>query len=186
KRSALMKTLAVQFPIKSLCAIFEVSRAGYYAWCRRKPSSRQQQDQQLTAAHPAGVTQAKKNLHQTHNRKSMYQGLERISLASVAMLPQNRRRQNDESQNYHYAQEGGAGSPGQNRAERAGTYGLQGGGRRARRQIPRNRVESRGQGLRAPRTGGCVPPLPEQSGDRGLQIGSGIAGVSVVNWFVKG
>src|SRR5439155_3158618 len=105
KRSALMKTLAVQFPIKSLCAIFEVSRAGYYAWCRRKPSSRQQQDQQLTAAHPAGVTQAKKNLHQTHNRKSMYQGLERISLASVAMLPQNRRRQNDESQNYHYAQE---------------------------------------------------------------------------------
>ena len=42
-----MKTLAVQFPIKSLCAIFEISRAGYYAWSRRKPSPRQQEDQQL-------------------------------------------------------------------------------------------------------------------------------------------
>ena len=42
-----MKTLAVQFPIKSLCELFEVSRAGYYAWFGREPSQRQQRDQQL-------------------------------------------------------------------------------------------------------------------------------------------
>ena len=42
-----MKTLAVRFPIKSLCELFEVSRAGYYAWLGRKPSPRQQRDQQL-------------------------------------------------------------------------------------------------------------------------------------------
>ena len=52
-----MKTLAVQFPIKRLCEVFGVSRAGYYAWLGRKPSQRQQRDQQqllpLISARPS-------------------------------------------------------------------------------------------------------------------------------------
>lgn len=42
-----MKTLAVEFPLARLCEVFELSRSGYYAWLKRKPSRRQRADQQL-------------------------------------------------------------------------------------------------------------------------------------------
>lgn len=42
-----MKTLAVEFPLARLCELFELSRSGYYAWLKRKPSRRQRADQQL-------------------------------------------------------------------------------------------------------------------------------------------
>src|SRR5688572_13813242 len=47
-------------------------------------------------------------------------------------------RGSHESENYHYAEKGGAGSAGQDSSERAGTHGLQRRGRGARRQIPRD------------------------------------------------
>ena len=42
-----MKALAVEFPVRALCQILEVSPSGYYAWLVRKPSSRQLQDRKL-------------------------------------------------------------------------------------------------------------------------------------------
>lgn len=42
-----MKVLAVEFPLARLCELFELSRSGYYAWLKRKPSRRQRADQQL-------------------------------------------------------------------------------------------------------------------------------------------
>lgn len=42
-----MKILAVEFPLARLCEVLELSRSGYYAWLKRKPSRRQRADQQL-------------------------------------------------------------------------------------------------------------------------------------------
>lgn len=42
-----MKTLAVEFPLAQVCETLEVSRSGYYAWLKRKPSQRQVSDQKL-------------------------------------------------------------------------------------------------------------------------------------------
>lgn len=39
--------MAVEFPIKELCALLEISRSGYYAWLRRKPCRRQLDNEQL-------------------------------------------------------------------------------------------------------------------------------------------
>jgi transposase InsO family protein len=39
--------MAVEFTIGQLCALLEVSRSGYYAWLRRKPSRRQLENEQL-------------------------------------------------------------------------------------------------------------------------------------------
>lgn len=36
------------FPIRLLCRVLEVSRSGYYAWSRRGPSRRQQEDERLS------------------------------------------------------------------------------------------------------------------------------------------
>ena len=35
------------FPVRMLCRMLEVSRAGFYAWQRRPPTARTQQDQRL-------------------------------------------------------------------------------------------------------------------------------------------
>jgi putative transposase len=42
-----MKSLAVEFPVAEICRVFGLSRSGYYAWLKRKPSQRQVADQRL-------------------------------------------------------------------------------------------------------------------------------------------
>jgi len=42
-----VKTLAVEFPLTQVCQVLGLSRSGYYAWLKRKPSQRQRADDQL-------------------------------------------------------------------------------------------------------------------------------------------
>lgn len=37
------------YPVSLMCSALEVSRSGYYAWCGRSPSAREQSDRELTA-----------------------------------------------------------------------------------------------------------------------------------------
>jgi transposase InsO family protein len=44
-----MKTLRLTYPIPLLCRVLEVSRSGYYAWLKRPPSKRAQEEGRLEA-----------------------------------------------------------------------------------------------------------------------------------------
>ncbi len=37
------------FPVAAMCQVLDVSRSGFYAWRRRRPSARQRQDWWLTS-----------------------------------------------------------------------------------------------------------------------------------------
>ena len=50
----------MDYPLSVLCGVFEVSRSGYYAWRDRKPSARQEANQELV--------EAMKQLHQGQQR----------------------------------------------------------------------------------------------------------------------
>jgi len=52
--------MEMDYPLSVLCGVFEVSRSGYYAWRDRKPSARQQANQELV--------EAMKQLHQGQQR----------------------------------------------------------------------------------------------------------------------
>ena len=45
-----MKTLKGQFPVGLMSRVFEVSKSGYYAWRKRAPSQRRQDDTRLAVA----------------------------------------------------------------------------------------------------------------------------------------
>jgi putative transposase len=41
--------MSADFPLKLLCGVFSVSRSGYHAWVKRRPSRRTEEDARLTA-----------------------------------------------------------------------------------------------------------------------------------------
>jgi putative transposase len=45
-----MKQWRLDFPTKTMCRVFSVSRSGYYTWLKRKPSRRTQEDERLKVA----------------------------------------------------------------------------------------------------------------------------------------
>jgi putative transposase len=45
-----IQAMEQEYPLTELCRAFAVSRSGYYAWCVRQPSARQQANTQLLAA----------------------------------------------------------------------------------------------------------------------------------------
>lgn len=57
-----MRSHADQFPLTGMCRVLSVSRSGYYAWCRRGPSTRQRDDLAL-AAHVRRVHVASREVY---------------------------------------------------------------------------------------------------------------------------
>lgn len=47
-RYQFIKQYEGQFSVSALCRVMQVSKSGYYAWCKRPPSAREQANQQLT------------------------------------------------------------------------------------------------------------------------------------------
>ena len=45
-----IQTMIKEHPLSALCEVFDVSRSGYYAWCGRQPSARQQANTRLLEA----------------------------------------------------------------------------------------------------------------------------------------
>ena len=48
KRFEAIEEQSDEIPVSRLCEVLQVSRSGYYAWCGREPSQRQQSDERLT------------------------------------------------------------------------------------------------------------------------------------------
>lgn len=54
-----MKTHRKDFPLELMCRVFEVSKSGYYAWLKRKPSKRSQANARLEVAIRAAHTRSR-------------------------------------------------------------------------------------------------------------------------------
>ena len=44
-----MQQMRLDYPLDTICALFDVSRSGYYTWLKRKPSKREQEEPRLVA-----------------------------------------------------------------------------------------------------------------------------------------
>jgi len=54
-----MKTHRKAFPLELMCRVFEVSKSGYHAWLKRKPSKRSQENARLEVAIRAAHTRSR-------------------------------------------------------------------------------------------------------------------------------
>jgi putative transposase len=54
-----MKTHRKDVPLELMCRVFEVSKSGYYAWLKRKPSKRSQENVRLEVAIRAAHTRSR-------------------------------------------------------------------------------------------------------------------------------
>src|SRR5215467_2534450 len=60
-----------QFSVSALCRVMQVCRSGYYAWCQRPPSPREQANQELIAQIQAVFDESR----QTYGSPRIYQEL---------------------------------------------------------------------------------------------------------------
>jgi putative transposase len=77
-RYAQLKTVRPDYPIALRCRVFDVSRSGFYSWFNRKPSRRQQTDEQLKVAIKAAHRQSR----ETYGVRRMQPELEEQGFAS--------------------------------------------------------------------------------------------------------
>lgn len=68
-----MKAHQAEYPITTLCRVLGVSTSGYYAWRKRAPSKREQEDQELT-----------RQIRQIHTRSRQTYGAPRVYAELVA------------------------------------------------------------------------------------------------------
>ena len=47
-RYQFIQSLAGQFSLAALCRTLQVAKSGYYAWCKRQPSTRQRENETIT------------------------------------------------------------------------------------------------------------------------------------------
>jgi hypothetical protein len=81
-----------RYPVRVLCRVLEVSRSGFYAWCRRAPARRVQAEQRLTQA----IQAAHRGSRGTYGSPRIHaelkaQGLRGEPLASLQRLETHRR-----------------------------------------------------------------------------------------------
>ena len=72
-----------QFPVEVLCEVLEVSRSGYYAWKKRRPSARSKADEQLAVEIAATHSRSKQRygsprVHRALRKKGIRVGKKRI------------------------------------------------------------------------------------------------------------
>jgi len=73
-RFAFIHAQRTDYPIRVLCDVLDVSRSGYYAWRRRPPSARAQEDARLLAA----VRQAHHDSRGTYGSPRLHRALVRL------------------------------------------------------------------------------------------------------------
>jgi putative transposase len=74
------------YPVRLLCRCLEVSRAGFYAWQRRGPSSRAREDAALSVEIAASHTQSRKNYGSPRILRDLREGGRKVSRKRVARL----------------------------------------------------------------------------------------------------
>jgi len=62
-----------EYPVRRMCGVLEVSKSGYYAWCKRPPSQRQQANDRLLAA----IQEAHQASRQTYGSPRIHAALQR-------------------------------------------------------------------------------------------------------------
>jgi putative transposase len=70
-RYAWIETQRDTYPLKRLCRVLQVSRSGYYAWRRRKPSATAKRRQAIAR----GVQQSHRDSHGTYGYRRVHQDL---------------------------------------------------------------------------------------------------------------
>jgi putative transposase len=70
-RYAWIETQRDTYPLKRLCRVLQVSRSGYYAWRRRKPSTTAKRRQAIAR----GVQQSHRDSHGTYGYRRVHQDL---------------------------------------------------------------------------------------------------------------
>jgi transposase InsO family protein len=80
---AIIAELVERYPVKGLCQQLQVSRSGYYAWCQRGPSQRQQANQQVWGQIQAAYEQSRgtygyRRIHAALRAKGIGCGIQRV------------------------------------------------------------------------------------------------------------
>ncbi len=94
------------YPLRILCRVLEVSRAGYYAWCKRLPSRRSREGARLTveicAAHRAshgtyGSPRIRRELVSKGHRIGLNRTAQLMRIAGIRGVPVRRKARGTES-----------------------------------------------------------------------------------------
>ncbi len=74
-----MKKHKAEFPITVMCDVLNVSRSGYYAWCRKSESERSQANAKLLEA----IRKVHHNSRGTYGSPRVYQALKSRTFLAV-------------------------------------------------------------------------------------------------------
>ncbi len=87
-RFAFIQTEKAHIPVAPLCRILEVSRSGFYAWARRPPSARAQQDHRLRVLIRASHEGSRRTYGSPRIHRDLLEQGHRVSRKRVIRLKQ--------------------------------------------------------------------------------------------------
>ena len=85
-RFAFIATEKARYPVALMCRVLQVSRSGYYAWCKRPAAERRGQDQRLTLEVAAIHTESRGRYGSPRVHAELHQRGQRIARKRVARL----------------------------------------------------------------------------------------------------